>query len=155
MAEAVDRLELVADEKQVVARDEVDELALEPVRVLELVHADLPEAQALPLADRLVVAEEVAGAELEILEVERRLAVLGGLVRALEPLEQLLEQVAVARGDGVQRGLLDRAPREFVVVVALDRELAEVEERLRQRPPVEQIDEAGSTVAGRGGSGAA
>src|SRR5205085_761428 len=53
--EAVDRLELVADEEELVARDQVDQLALQPVRVLELVDADLAEAQLLALADRLVV----------------------------------------------------------------------------------------------------
>ena len=54
--EAVDRLELVADEEEVVARDQVDQLALEAVRVLELVDADLAEAQLLALADRVVAA---------------------------------------------------------------------------------------------------
>ena len=99
VAEAVDRLELVPDEEELVARDQVDHLALEAVRVLELVDADLPEAQLLALADRVVVAQQVARAELEILEVERRLAVLRRLVGALERLQQLLEQRAVARGD--------------------------------------------------------
>ena len=99
MAEAVDRLELVPDEEELVARDQVDHLALEAVRVLELVDADLAEAQLLALADRVVRREQVARAELEILEVERGLAVLRRLVGALERLEQLLEQRAVARGE--------------------------------------------------------
>ena len=107
--EAVDRLELVADEEELVAGDEVDQLALEPVRVLELVDADLPEAQLLALADRLVVAEQVAGPQLEVVVVERRLAVLRRLVAAVEALEELLEQLAVTRGDGVERRLLGRA----------------------------------------------
>ena len=40
VAETVDRLELVADEEDFLARDEIDQLALEPVGVLELVHED-------------------------------------------------------------------------------------------------------------------
>src|SRR4029453_17114813 len=98
-----------------------DQLALEPVRVLELVDADLPEAQLLARADRLVVAEQVASPQLEGVVIERGLAVLRSLVAALEPLQQLLEQLAVARGDGVQRSLLDRAPGLVVLLVALDR----------------------------------
>ena len=76
--EAVDRLELVADEEPLGALtgEQVDQLALEPVRVLELVDHDRAEAQLLALAQVVVVAEQVAGAKLQILEVERRLAVL-------------------------------------------------------------------------------
>ena len=57
--EAVDRLELVADVEDVLrgaAGQEVDQLALERVRVLELVDHDRAEAQLLGLADPLVVA---------------------------------------------------------------------------------------------------
>ena len=53
VAEAVDRLELVADGEdlgEIGMRDEVDELALEPVRVLELVDHDHPEAELRLLA---------------------------------------------------------------------------------------------------------
>ena len=153
--EAVDRLELVADEEQLVAGDEVDQLALQPVRVLELVDADLAEAELLARADLLVVAQQVAGSELEVVVVERRLAVLRLLVAALEAQQQLLEQLAVARGDGVQRRLLDRVPRLLVLVVALDRVLAEVEQRLGGRVAVEQLDEArGVLVRARGRSAA-
>ena len=149
--EAVDRLELVADEEELVAGDQVDHLALEPVRVLELVDADLPEAQLLLLADPIVVAEQVPRAQLEILEVERRFAVLRRLVRPLEGLQELLEERAVAGGDDVQRRLLQRLPRLLVVVVALDRVTGEVEQRLGHRPAVEQLDEAGRLVGVAGG----
>ena len=88
--EAIDRLELVADEEELVAGDEVDQLALEPVRVLELVDADLPEAQLLALADRFVIAEQVAGPQLEVVVVERGLVVLRRLVAAVEAQEELL-----------------------------------------------------------------
>ena len=90
-------------------REQVDDLALEPVRVLELVDHDRAEAPALPLAHRGVVAEQVARGELEVLEVERRLAVLRRAVGGAEPVEELLEQVAVARGELVERRLLDAA----------------------------------------------
>src|SRR4051794_4999271 len=91
--EAVDRLKLVADEeelrrraphlgfpgrrwsrlcrvwrRQPGARDQVDELALEPIRVLELVDHDRAEAQLLALADRVIVPQEVARRELQVLE---------------------------------------------------------------------------------------
>ncbi len=55
VAEAVDRLELVADEEHVLrrpAREQVDQLALQRVRVLELVDHDRAETQLLGLADR-------------------------------------------------------------------------------------------------------
>ena len=63
----------------------------------------------------LVVAEEVARRELEILEVERRLARPSPAAYALaNSVEQLLEQVAVARGGLVERRLLDAPPRVLV-----------------------------------------
>ena len=110
VAKAVDRLELVADREdfgRVRMRCEVDELALEPVRVLELVDHDEPEAQADRVADLLVVAQEVPRRELEILEVDDGLAPLRRVVLGREPLEQLLEQLAVVRGELLERGLLD------------------------------------------------
>jgi hypothetical protein len=105
--EPVDRLELVADEEQVLRGKQVDQLALEAVRVLELVDQHRAEAPALALADRRLVAEQVARGELEVLEVERRLGRLRGGVRVGEAPEQLLEQRAVACRELVQRGLLD------------------------------------------------
>ena len=109
--EAVDRLELVADEEPlgVGAGEEIHELALEPVGVLELVDHDRAEAQLLALPQRLVLPQQVARAELEILEVERRLAILGGRVRLGEAEQELLEQLAVAQRELVERCLLDRA----------------------------------------------
>ena len=78
VAEPVDRLELVADEEHVrvgaVAAEQVDDVALQAVRVLELVDHDLAEAQLLRLADVGVVAQQVADEQLQVLEVEHRLA---------------------------------------------------------------------------------
>ena len=99
VAEAVDRLELVAHDEQiaaVVGRQKVEQLGLQAVRVLELVHHDRAEPLPLPLANGLVVTQEVARAELEILEVEGRLAVLRVCVRERERREQLLEELAVS-----------------------------------------------------------
>src|SRR6266545_1441120 len=153
--EAVDGLELVADEEDLLVvralREEVDELALKAVRVLELVHHDRPEAPTLPLAHLGVFPEEVAGEKLEILEVERRLALLRGPIGALECPQQLLEQVAVARGQLVQRRLLD-APAGFLVSgssLAARLELGEVEQALGQRPLLEKLERAGRGRARR------
>jgi hypothetical protein len=113
--EAVDRLELVADREDVgVLGQQVDQLALEPVRVLELVDHDRAEAQGLLRADRLVVAQEVARDQLEVLEVERGLARFRRRVRLRETVEQHLEQVAVVGRELVQRRLLDRLSRLLV-----------------------------------------
>ena len=102
MPEAVDGLELVSYEEQVLGREKVDQLALEPVRVLELVHEHRAEAPALALADLGLVAQQVAGGQLEVLEVERRLGRLRRRIRVGEAAQQLLEQGAVARGELVE-----------------------------------------------------
>jgi hypothetical protein len=77
MAEAVDRLELVPDVEHLrvgaIADDEVDDLALEAIRVLELVDHDDAKALLLGRADRGVVAQQTTGGELQVLEVEHRL----------------------------------------------------------------------------------
>ena len=83
VAEAVDRLELVADREQVVALERLQHVELEPVGVLELVDHDQREAlrPALPVLG--VGGEQVAHAELEVLEVEPRALRLGlGVARA-------------------------------------------------------------------------
>ena len=70
--------------------------------------------QLSTLAYGRVVAQQVARGELEVLEVERRLALLRRAVGGAEALEQLLEEVPVARGELVERGLLDRPARLLV-----------------------------------------
>src|SRR5262249_58902198 len=114
--EAVDRLELVADRKelgQLCVRHEVDELALEAVRVLELVDHHHPEAQLQRLPRRRVVAEDVARGELEILEVDDRLATFGRGVLVREQLEELLEQVSIVSRELLERGSLGSLAREL------------------------------------------
>ncbi len=55
--------------------------------------------------------EQVAGAELEVLEVERGLAVLRVRVRRREGREQLLQKLAVPRGELLERRRDDRVAR--------------------------------------------
>ncbi len=114
MAEAVDRLELVADEEDVaLARlpgEEIDQIALEAIGVLELVDHDRLEAQRLPLADLRVVAEKRPCSELEILEIEGRLAALRRRIRLGEAVQELLEEIPVAHRELVERRLLEGDP---------------------------------------------
>ena len=56
---------------------------------------------------RSSAGEQVAGEQLEVLEVERRLALLAGLVLGREEVEQLLQQLDVAARAELERGLLD------------------------------------------------
>ena len=137
VAEAVDRLELVADEEPLRVRpgQEVDQLALEPVRVLELVDHDRAEPQPLSLAQALVVAQQVTGVQLQILEVERRLAILRRRVLGGESVQELLQQIAILQRQLVERRLLDRLPRVLIArsSLAARPEAAEVEQPLGQR----------------------
>ena len=76
---------------------------------------------ALALADRLVVAQQVARVQLQVLEVERRLARLRLAIRRREARQQLLQQRAVARRSLVERRLLDGLARLLVRRGALAR----------------------------------
>ena len=115
-------------------RDEVDELALEQVRVLELVDHHDAEAQPRRLAYLLVVPKEIASRELEVLEVDDRLAPLRERVLGGEALEQLLEKHAIGCRELFQRGLLERLARVLVrggaCSAALERR--EVDDALRR-----------------------
>ena len=111
MTEAVDRLELVADRedvRQIGMRDEIDELALEAVRVLELVHHDHPEAELRLLPDGVVVAQEVPGSQLQVLEVDDRFAPLRSGILGGEAFEQLLQELAVVGCELLEGGALRR-----------------------------------------------
>ena len=101
MPESIDGLELVTDREdlgQVVVSDEVDELALEPVRILELVHHDHPEPQSSRLTHRRDVPKEIACGELQVLEVDDGLTALRRCVLGAEAHEQVLQEVAIVRG---------------------------------------------------------
>ena len=136
--EAVDRLELVADRKDlgvVRMRDEVDQLALEPVRVLKLVDHDDSEAELCRLANRRIVAEQVTGRELEVLEVDDRLPALRRRILDAEALEQLLQEVAVVRRELLERRAFERLPCLLVRRCPRPsaREGGEVDKPLRRR----------------------
>ena len=145
MPEAVDRLELVADVEQLGVRraQQVDELALEPVRVLELVDHDRAEAPVLAFANLRVVSQQVARVQLEVLEVERRLACLRAGVRGREALEELLQQCPVARRRLVERSLRDGAPRLLVGgrPLAGGAEPGELHQPVGARVPLEQREQ--------------
>ena len=114
--EAVDRLELVAhreDLGEIRMCDQIDELALQSIRVLELVDHDDPEPELRLLPHGLVIPQEITGCQLEILEVDRRLPALGGRVLRRETLEQLLQEVAVGRGELLEGGALGGLPCQF------------------------------------------
>ena len=152
--EGVDRLELVADVEHVLARaagHQVDQLALERVRVLELVDHDRAEPELLRLPHPLGAGEQVAREQLEVLEVERRLALLRRLVLRGEQVEQLLEEVAVTGGRELERGLLDRLARLLEARRArpVRAERREVDQRLGQGREVECGLRRGDVVRGR------
>ena len=77
-----------------------------------------------------MVAQQVASRELEIFEIECGLPLLGGRVRGVEAVEQLLKVLAVAGGDCVQRRLLDSLAGLFVAgpALAADAEGGEIEQ---------------------------
>ena len=101
------------------AREQIDEVALEAIGVLELVHHDRLEAQRLPLADLRVVAEKRSCCELEILEIEGRLAALRRGVCGGEAVQELLEEIPVPHRELVERRLLEGDPGLLVAGGAL------------------------------------
>ena len=110
VAEPVDALELVADEEELAAGDEVDQLALKPVRVLELVDEHVREPLAVRLGQVGPGEQEVARAELEVGEVHQAARVLQVAVGRVEQHQQPLELGQVGRGQVVAGGLLEIAP---------------------------------------------
>ena len=91
VAEPVDALELVADEEELAAGHEVDQLALEPVRVLELVDEHVGEPLPVGLGQVGSGAQEIAGPQLEVGEVDQAAGVLQVAVGGIE------EHAAAAR----------------------------------------------------------
>ena len=101
--EAVDRLELVADREQVVALERPQDAELDRVRVLELVDHDQLEALRPALAGRRVV-EQVAGAQLEVVEVDRRPLGLRVVVGGAVAVQQRVDERERAAGVEVRAG---------------------------------------------------
>ena len=120
-AEAVDRLLRVADEEQragpwtrappvglpvVVGREQQEDLRLQRIGVLELVHEDPLEARLKPAPHLRVVAHEVARAEEQIEEVERSAPGLQLAVAVDGAAQVLLEQRSEV-GIGVHPELIE------------------------------------------------
>jgi hypothetical protein len=133
--EAVDRLVLVADSEQVVALEQLQQLVLKRVGVLELVDEHVLEALGVLMAQALVVAQQVAREQLEVLEVEPRAGALAPLVALPVQLEQGPQQAVVAvlavlaaeRGVGAESvAVLHACVRAERLGVAADREVPEV-----------------------------
>ena len=83
-----------------------------------------------------MVAQQIAGVELQILEVERRLTRFRGGVLGCEQIQQLLQELAVARCELVEGCLVEpvACAAELGRAVASGREMREVEQPLRVRP---------------------
>ena len=114
--EAIDRLELVAHEEALRAsrQQQVEDVALQAVRVLELVDEQLVHALVDAGAHGLVAFEQVTRHQLQVLEVDRALLRLERGIGGLEPAQQRGDQ----RGDlGLDRRArcgLERDPRRLV-----------------------------------------
>ena len=106
VAEAVDRLVLVADHEHLGLRAAklLDQLELDAVGVLELVDHDVLEALAPDRRQRVARAQERERAQLEVEEVERRPLFLERLVAGVEALEQRFEGGAGRLCGGHVRG---------------------------------------------------
>ena len=91
--------------------------------------------------------------QLEVLEVERRLGRLRGGVRVGEAPEQLLEQRTIARGELVERRLLDRGTRllvagEQLAGAAPGGDIRQIEKALGRRRPLEHLQRPRDACAG-------
>ena len=93
-AERVDGLRVVADDAQVpvLAGDEVDDVALQPVRVLVLVHEHVAPAVRERPPDRLPLREQDLPVEEQVVEVHRVQLVLPLGVAARDAQDVVLER---------------------------------------------------------------
>ena len=143
--EAVDRLRLVADREQVPALQRLEHVELEPVGVLELVDHDQLEALRPARAQAVVAREQVAHAQLQVLEVDAGAGGLGRGVGAAEAGQQRVDQherrsrVMVRAGGAV--GLPGLAVGRAVVVL----------ERLGAARQPRGVERAGQRRAGARG----
>ena len=136
VAEAVDRLLLVSHEEQVVAVERAEEVQLQRVGVLQLVDHDALEALGVGAAQRGLAGEQVAGVQLEVVEVQRRAGALGLGVGVGVVAQQLVEQRDGAGRAGVAAGRAVGLERRAVVVAggALQGVGARAERQLRRAP---------------------
>ena len=116
VAEAVDRLQAVADGEQAIATEQREDLGLQRVDVLELVHHHGVEAAGPAPAQVVAGEQEVAHAELEVVEVEAGGRALEARVAVRERDQQRVEDGERRDRAGVHEGL---APGGQRVAVAL------------------------------------
>ena len=149
--EAVDRLELVADEEQLLrgaGAEQIDQSCLQLVRVLELVDHDRAESQLLELPDRLIRFDQLHRAKLQVFEVERRLAVLCFRVGLREAGEELLQELPVARCELLEGDRVDVLARiaERRRARAADGRRRQLDQALREARRLEEIEGVGCGV---------
>jgi hypothetical protein len=92
MTKAIDRLECIAHREQISALQRTQDRELAGIGVLELVDHHQLEPLGPGPAHRLVIFEERARAELEVVEIDGAAPRLQQLVLATEALQQLAEQ---------------------------------------------------------------
>ena len=109
VAEAVDRLQLVADREEVVAVERPEDRELACVRVLELVDHQQLEALRPGPANALPLAQQLAREQLEVVEVGGAALLLGVCVGGAEATEQLVDE----------RARLPRAPLELRAIAGV------------------------------------
>ncbi len=147
VAEPVDRLELVTHEEQLRLRrpQKIHDFRLQAVRVLELVHEDRAKAGLLALAQLRLGTEQVTRLELQVLEVERRLAPLRLGVALGEQRQQLLQKRPVARGRLVEGSLLDGRQRLAVRgrTIAAGLEAGQIHQAVGTAVTLEQLEQLG------------
>ncbi len=135
--EAVDRLRLVADREQVPALERLEHVELQPVRVLELVDHDECEALGPSGAQGGIAREQVAHAQLQVVEVDARPVGLGLRVCGAERVEQRVEQDQHRAGVMVGARGPVRGPRVAVG------DAVPVFERLRPHGELGRVERAG------------
>ena len=97
VAEAVDRLLRIADREQVLVGDRLDQLELDTVGVLQLVDHDPLKALRVALAQLVACQKQLAGHQLEVLEVDARELALAVGISLAECGQQRVELIAHRR----------------------------------------------------------
>ena len=161
VAKAVDGLALVPDPKQVVALEQCEELVLERIGVLELVHEHVGKALGVLQAQSLVGREQVARDQLQVLEVESGARALAlGVAVAVELEEHAQHRVVVVFALPAAEALVGAEGRAVLVAdgraervgVLPDRQLLEIVGvgQLARRRPLEHGRAALESLDGRG-----
>ena len=154
--EAVDRLVVVADRGHVVAGQLLQQRALRVVGVLELVHQDVGEAGAHPVADLGVLAQQPMGAQDQVAEVQRSRLGQHAVVGRVDGGELPLAPTALVVGQLARPGLVLLRGHQLVLepVEAVDeggqqRGRVAVEVVATERERVDTLQQQGQAVGGR------